>query len=71
MDLHLELIHAQHRVAVVLLDQLQGSGVEVTVQNTFEVQFRGRRELIKSWSCVHLLPTLPNKFYYFIFVSLD
>lgn len=25
MDLHLELIQAQHRVAVVLLDQLQGS----------------------------------------------
>jgi hypothetical protein len=25
MDLHLELIQAQHRIAVMLLDQLQGS----------------------------------------------
>lgn len=44
MDLHLELIHAQHRVAIVLLDQLQGSGPEVTIQNTFEVQFKGRTD---------------------------
>lgn len=44
MDLHLELIHAQHRVAVVLLDQLRGSGPEVTTQNTFEVRFKGRAD---------------------------
>ncbi|XP_040610987.1 cilia- and flagella-associated protein 54 [Mesocricetus auratus] len=34
MDLHLELIHAQHRIAVVLLDQLQALQIPTVSTNT-------------------------------------
>ena len=63
MDLHLELIQAQHRIAVVLLDQLEGSGHPQLSQNP-------RVDLIKFCNCV-FVAHVPNEFYYFILFSSD
>lgn len=63
MDLHLELIQAQHRIAVVLLDQLDGRGRPQLSQNL-------RLELIESCNRV-FAACFPNEFYYFIWFSSD